>query len=147
MKRAAWAPVLLLSALVQAQPAPLEMQSLRRGSTGKVGVSEVFAVARSQPELAALWRVPFDSDGPNQPSINFDSTIVVGAVLASHPDGCTSVTVTDAQVVGRRVVVRFKRFKHRADEICTLAFTTAYHFVSVPKSDFPVFFEEQVSEQ
>ena len=147
MHRSTPALVLLLCALVQAQPAPLEMQSLRRGTTGKVGVNEVFAVARSKPELAALWGVPFDSYGPSQPSIDFESALVVGAVLATSSGGCTSVTITGAQVDGQRIVVRFKRFKHRADEICTSAFTTAYHFVRVPKSDLPVSFEEQVGEQ
>ncbi len=146
MRHSTSALLLLLCTWAQAQPTALPVQTLLRGSTGKVGVNEKFGVARNTAELAALWGRPFDAGGPIPPRVNFDTTLVVGAVLATWPDGCTSVTITGAEELDRHIVVRYKRFKHRSDEICTLAFKTVYHFVSIPKTHLPIAFKEQVDE-
>ena len=147
MKRAASLLFLSLFGLSHAESSALEALSLRHGRTGKVGVQETFAVATNSAEYAALWEKPFYPEAvPDRPPINFSTNVVVGMVLATASDGCTSVTFAGAQVVEQKLVVQYKLFKHRANEVCTTSFSTAFHFVSIPRVSLPIVFQEQAHE-
>jgi hypothetical protein len=135
-----------------AQPgAELPLQSISRGVSPAIRSSVVFVVARNSEQWAAGWQLPFTDSSGNVtqasrplPAIDFQTSMVVGAVLASSSHGCTGVNIVRASVAEQQIVVLYRqRPKPRDNEICTASFTTAYHFAVVAASHLPVTFAEE----
>ena len=139
-----------------ADDAFLPRTTIVKGLTGALSDSAQFVIARNREEWSAAWRIPaINANGEiiregwlhqPLPSVDFERAMVVGVVLATHSNGCTGVTITAARLEGEKVIVGYSELPPvnqpgSSRAICPATFTTAFHFVSIPRTDKSVVFE------
>jgi hypothetical protein len=145
--------LLALASVAVAQPGqPLSVESVQRGISPAIRSqrSPEFLVARTPAEWEGAWKLPFiDQHGeparPIQPlpAVDFQRSMIVGIILPTASDGCTSVTISRAILSNEQVEVKYREGKPRPNAVCTQSFATAYHFVKVTTSVLPVVFYEE----
>ena len=152
-RRLAFLPLILApnSALSQ-QDASLGLETIAKQTSPVIRSerSPEFLVARTPNEWAAAWKRPYvdqrrETDGRPiaLPNVDFGSSMVVGIILPTKSSGCTGVTIYEAIVSPEQVVVRYREPKPQSMRVCTLSFTTAYHYVKVERSPLPVVFQRE----
>ena len=152
-------PVLGLVAVLGAcaahseSPKPMAFQPLRQGRTSAIRASNVFVAARSASEWEAAWRLPWTDQQGNVPAsveaapkIQFGREMVVGVVAHAAGDSCTSVEIVRVMQSSRKIVVNYKGYRHRPDEVCLTSFFSPFVFVALPSDEREVVFEEMAGE-
>jgi hypothetical protein len=76
---------------------------------------------------------------PETPKVDFDSRMVIAVFMGTRKSGGYSVKITSIEQNGK-VTVKVKESSPPPDAIVTMALTSPYHVVVVPKSDKPVEF-------
>lgn len=128
-----------------------EIQTVAKGLAHSIRPSTTFVIAKNADQWAAAWMLlASDSDGYVRsqgwlqwlPPVEFDRSMVIGIVLATNPDSCTGVTISEASVAHQKIVVTYSERRRRTDirEACASTLTTGYHFVSLPKSPLTIEF-------
>jgi len=143
--------LLLLSAHAchAAEGERLTFESLSQGKTSALRNRIDFVVARSGPELASAWALPWtDQHGElaGQPSrlpvIDFRNDMVVGVVGPAAPSSCTTITIVQIRRDGGKVIVQYRGHKHTSDEVCLTAFHAPFAFARMRSTPLEIEFLE-----
>ena len=121
---------------------PVNVVSLAQGTYSGV-TEERFEVVERRAEFVRLWRdahsvmVP----APDPPEIDFSSEIVVAVFMGTRNSGGYAIEVTGADETTDAVRVVVARRVPGPDDFVTMAITSPYHIVTLPRRDKPVVFD------
>jgi hypothetical protein len=93
-----------------------------------------------------LWRQHTSNITPPivLPAVDFSTQTVIAVVLGSRPTGGYSIRIVEVLppgAPGAPIIVRVEESSPPPGVIVTQAFTSAFHFVTIPRWDGPVRFD------
>lgn len=134
----AWTAV-LLAALLQATPAPIETMARESSS----GVDEARqAVVNTVGEWTALWRE--HAGNRPAPGVDFTTRTVLAVFLGSRPSAGYAVEIVGTRTDTAGLVVEWRERAPERGMVAAQVMTSPGHIVSVPKVTGPVRFEKAV---
>jgi len=133
-----------MSALASALVLVMAMQAANLETIARDNMSNVEdakqAVARTQAEWAALWRL-HAGDQP-LPKIDFTKRTVVAVFLGTRPTAGYAVEVSGATPAGKTMVVEWREQAPKPGNILAQVITSPAHLVSLPKFDGEITFRK-----
>ncbi len=114
---------------------PLPVVRDFRGSMANTEIGPSTRVARNQEEWKTIWRLSTSGriPPPDAPEIDFDRHMVVAVFMGRRNTGGYSVTIESVREVEERVLVRYSTRSPVPGDMVTMAITSPYHIVIVPR--------------
>lgn len=118
---------------------PVDVVSLAQGTYSGV-TEERFEVVEGRTTFVRLWREAHSVmvPAPEPPDIDFSSELVVAVFMGKRTSGGYAIEVTGAYETTDAVRVAVARRAPGPDDLVTMAITSPYHIVALPRRDKPV---------
>ncbi len=135
---------LAASAATAAEPASLTMTNLARGKFSGLE-KPLQKVIRDAGEWKKVWmeHSRIESPSPELPKVDFHRQMVIVAAMGRQRTGGYSIEIKRAESETGRLRVFLKTISPPKGAMSIQALTSPFHFVSIPKVDFPVEFVEE----
>ena len=138
--------LLAAAACAAATAQDMQMRHLAKGMTTEATTGDAFMVVRTEDDLTRALNhrmnlEPGQAITGGRPGIDFDTEMAVGVLLSNRPTSCTGVDITSISKDGIVSVVHYRERKRQPRETCTVAATSPFDFVAIPKSSAPVRFQ------
>lgn len=116
--------------------------SLAQGTYSGV-TDERFEVVQDRATFIRLWRETHSAmvPAPDPPDIDFTTEIVVAVFMGRRTSGGHAIEVTGAVETADAVHVSVSRRTPGPDDFVTMAITSPYHIVTLPRREKPVLVE------
>ena len=115
----------------------LDVEQLSPSETGSYDFTErTLVIASDEASFTELWEKLHSSQTPTpgQPNVNFEESIVVGAMMGIQLSGGFSIEVVEAAVDPDHLWIRTEETEPGEDCAVTDVITSPYHLVKIPRA-------------
>ena len=136
--------VLLLAgcATVAGAGSEIQFQTVDRGAYSGVQQADA-TIIRTPEEFARVWAAVHRGARPEPPTpdVDFEREMVAAVFQGQQPTGGYAVAVERIEQLEDRVVIHVTSIQPRPEDFVTMALTSPYHLVRLPRQDLPVEFQ------
>lgn len=115
----------------------LDVEQLSPSETGSYDFTErSLIIAQTESSFTELWEKLHSSmiPTPDRPNVNFEESIVVGAMMGVQQSGGFSIEVVEAAVDQDYLWIRTEEKEPGEDCAVTDVLTSPYHLVKIPRA-------------
>lgn len=120
----------------------IQFQTVSRGAYSAVQEADA-AIIRTPEEFARVWAALHRGSRPEPPlpEVDFKREMVAAVFQGQQPTGGYAVAVERIEQLEDRVVIHVTAIQPRPEDFVTMALTSPYHLVRLPRRDLPVEFQ------